>query len=202
MVFELRYGFGLLPHNSWHHHLGAVHAQHRGGGASYCVAATRIRSATQRPLVVDGWRCGFSLIEQPMTDLSFVVCVNNQDTLRRCLLASPCIARGDCALTQFEGCSSAAEAFNAALQTARSTWLVFVHQDVLLPQGWDQQFLQGIKIAQQQFKELAVVGVYGVQHHPNGIAHQAIHVGPHESPDARCRWDDVAPHTHPPLQVL
>ena len=112
-----------------------------------------------------------------MNHLSFVVCVNNRDTLRRCLLASPCIARGDYALTQFEGCSSAAEAFNAALQSARSTWLVFVHQDVFLPQGWDQQFLEGIKAAWQQFKELAVVGVYGVQRNPSSATQQNIHVG-------------------------
>jgi hypothetical protein len=44
----------------------------------------------------------------------------------------------------------------------QALWLVWVHQDVFLPQGWDSRFIAAIAEAERRFPRLAVVGVYGV----------------------------------------
>ncbi|MDE1981859.1 MAG: hypothetical protein KGI81_05920 [Betaproteobacteria bacterium] len=95
-------------------------------------------------------------------ELAFVACVNDRETLGRCLLASPCLAPGQHALALFEGAASAAQAFNAALSYGDSEWLVYVHQDVFLPPGWEREFLAGLATAQQRLPQLAVAGVFGV----------------------------------------
>ncbi len=95
-------------------------------------------------------------------ELAFVACVNDRETLGRCLLASPCLAPGQQVLSLFEGAASAAQAFNAALAYGDSEWLVYVHQDVFLPEGWEREFLAGLATAQQRLPRLAVAGVFGV----------------------------------------
>lgn len=97
-----------------------------------------------------------------MISLRFVACASKIDVLGRYLLASPCLRNGTYPLTVQFNARSAAEAFNAAMQTAHETWLVWVHQDVVLPQGWDTQFMDALSLAQQEFPQLAVAGVYGV----------------------------------------
>lgn len=95
--------------------------------------------------------------------LHFVTCVSQMDVLNRYLLDSPCLQRGGHPLTVRFNASSAAEAFNEVMRVADdATWLVWVHQDVLLPLGWDTQFLAALESAQQQFPQMAVAGVYGV----------------------------------------
>lgn len=95
--------------------------------------------------------------------LAFVTCVSDLDVLQRCLLQSPCISEGRWSLQAFFNAGSAAEAFNCALASAPDgTWLVWVHQDVLLPKGWDVKFLQGLAQGRRQFPHAAVAGVYGV----------------------------------------
>lgn len=95
--------------------------------------------------------------------LAFVSCVSDLDVLQRCLLQSPCIAEGHWPLQAFFNAHSAADAFNRALAaTPDGTWLVWVHQDVLLPKGWDTQFLKGLAEARQKFPHTVVAGVYGV----------------------------------------
>ena len=77
--------------------------------------------------------------------LSFVTCASDTEVLSRCLLASPCLAQGKRPLQAFFNARSAAEAFNTALASApEGAWLVWVHQDVLLPEGWDAQFMAGL----------------------------------------------------------
>lgn len=95
-------------------------------------------------------------------ELAFVACVNDRETLGRCLLASPCLAPGRQSLALFEGAGSAAQAFNAALAYGDSEWLVYVHQDVFLPEGWEREFLAGLATAQQRLPQLAVAGVFGI----------------------------------------
>lgn len=94
--------------------------------------------------------------------LHFVTCVSQMNVLNQRLLASPCLQGGRHPLTLQWNAHSAAEAFNTALQTASASWLIWVHQDVFLPQGWDMQFIDALQKAQKQFPQLAVAGVYGV----------------------------------------
>lgn len=96
-------------------------------------------------------------------NLAFVTCVSDFDVLRRCLLQSPCITEGRWSLQAFFNADSAADAFNRALAAAPDgTWLVWVHQDVFLPKGWDVKFLQGLAQGRRQFQQAAVAGIYGI----------------------------------------
>lgn len=96
--------------------------------------------------------------------LAFVICVSDPRILARNALASPCLAgRAGDPMFLMHGCGSAADGFNAALLLARSEWLVFLHQDVFLPEGWDAQFLVELERAEKRFPRLAVVGPYGVR---------------------------------------
>jgi hypothetical protein len=58
---------------------------------------------------------------------------------------------------------------------ASSTWLVWVHQDVFLPDDWDERFLDALRMAQQENPAIAVAGVYGVAGAPAN-ARRAGHV--------------------------
>lgn len=111
--------------------------------------------------------------------LHFVTCVSQMDVLNRYLLNSPCLQRGGHPLTVRFNASSAAEAFNAVMSAELAvdgaTWLVWVHQDVLLPLGWDTQFLSALESAQCQFPQMAVAGVYGVAGSGASL-HRAGHV--------------------------
>lgn len=95
--------------------------------------------------------------------LTFVTCVSDVGILQRYLLASPCITQGRWPLQAFFNARSAADAFNSALAAAPDgTWLVWVHQDVLLPEGWDRLFLQRLSQGRRQFPKAVVAGVYGL----------------------------------------
>lgn len=106
--------------------------------------------------------------------LAFVTCASNQYALTHYLLRSPCLAERTWELAIYFGVSSAAAAFNAEMaRYPRAEWLVWVHQDVFLPTGWDKCFSAAIREAENHFSRLAVVGVYGVA----GTGKQAIRAG-------------------------
>jgi len=96
--------------------------------------------------------------------LRLVTCVSNLEVLSRCLLASPCIAERRVPLHAYFNACSAADAFNAAMaSTPAGEWVVWVHQDVLLPGEWDFRFGEAIADAQRAFEYLAIAGVYGLR---------------------------------------
>lgn len=95
--------------------------------------------------------------------LRFVTCAAAPDVLRKRLLASPCLAERSYGLSIYLGATSAAMAFNAEMaRPLEAEWLVFVHQDVFLPSGWDVRFISALRDAAGAFPGLAVAGVYGV----------------------------------------
>ena len=102
----------------------------------------------------------------PASELVFVTAVSRLDVLGRYLCQSPCIASGRRRLVAYFNATSAAQAFNSTLDSlpadACSTWLVWVHQDVLLPGDWDERFLESLRSAQRAMPAMAVAGVYGI----------------------------------------
>jgi hypothetical protein len=103
------------------------------------------------------------------TSISFVCCASDLAVLQKCLLASPCLQENGWPLAVYFNTGSAAAGFNAAMMARRANptlqgvdWLIWVHQDVLLPGGWDTIFLNAIADANHKFDRLAVVGVYGI----------------------------------------
>ncbi len=119
-----------------------------------------------------------SLSNTPAEQLVFVTAVSRMDVLQKHLYASPCLQKRSRLIAHFNA-GSAADAFNATLDgmcrgaNAASTWLVWVHQDVMLPGDWDEQFLSRLREAQQRMPQLAVAGVYGVA----GSSEQARRAG-------------------------
>jgi hypothetical protein len=97
------------------------------------------------------------------TRWSIVCCVSNEEVLRSNLLASPCLSHGsNHELILVKNCPSAAHGLNFGLERATGEWVNGVHQDVFLPEGWDQQLLAQLREAERRFGPVGVAGVYGV----------------------------------------
>jgi len=94
-------------------------------------------------------------------NFSVISAVNNEEILNSCLLSSPDIRRVREIILQ-RGFGNAADAYNAAIKRAGGEVLVFIHQDVYLPDGWFTRLEATIKqltIADPQWR---VLGVYGI----------------------------------------
>lgn len=94
-------------------------------------------------------------------NFTVISAVNNEEVLQSCLLSSPCLASASGVLLK-RGYKSAALAYNAAIDEAKTDVLVFVHQDVFLPAGWDQRLDQALAQLTVQDPDWAVAGVWGV----------------------------------------
>ena len=57
---------------------------------------------------------------------------------------------------------SAADGLNLGLERAKHEWVVCVHQDVYLPEGWDRRLARQLREAERRFGPIGVAGVYGV----------------------------------------
>jgi len=107
-------------------------------------------------------------------ELLFVTAASSPETLRERLLASPCLRPGGRPLLARWNARSAADALNPVLDAGRAArWVVWVHQDVVLPEGWDARFLAAARDAEQRSEGLGVLGVYGV----TGSGDAALHAG-------------------------
>lgn len=95
--------------------------------------------------------------------LTIAACVNDEATLRANLLVSPHLRHG----TPHEvllarGCRSVADGLNAAALTrALHRWVVCVHQDIYLPEGWDRTMAVKLAEAEMRFGPIGVAGVIG-----------------------------------------
>ena len=105
--------------------------------------------------------------DMPLPTLSFVTGVSQWDVLLQNLARSPCLQKGQHQWSALSNAASAAHAFNPAMTAAEQLapsnhWLVWAHQDVYLPQGWDLKFASALQEAVSHWPMLAVAGVYGV----------------------------------------
>ena len=87
------------------------------------------------------------------------------------LLSSPCLHQG-CPheFTVVKNCPSAAGGLNRGLERARHEWVVCLHQDVVLPAGWDRLSVQQLREAERRFGPIGVAGVYGCRRSHSGAA--------------------------------
>ena len=60
------------------------------------------------------------------------------------------------------GFASAGAAYNAGIRQAAGDLLVFAHQDVYLPEGWDQRLTDAVVGLSVEDPEWAVLGVWGI----------------------------------------
>jgi len=96
--------------------------------------------------------------------LSFVACVAGGAFLRENLLTSPCLGPSSPhEVILVKNCPSAADGLNLGLDRAKRQWIVCVHQDVYLPEGWDRRLARQIREGERQFGPIGVAGVYGAR---------------------------------------
>ena len=90
---------------------------------------------------------------------TLISAVNNEDTLRNCLLSSP-DARGASVILQ-KGYASAARAYNDGLEKAGTDLVVLAHQDVYFPPGWLDSLMSTLDLLSVRDPEWGVLGVWG-----------------------------------------
>jgi SAM-dependent methyltransferase len=129
-------------------HLGLHPARTR----RYLDADRYILRGTPVPTASDG----------PAEKLTVAACVNDERSLRTNLLASPCLRPGTThEVLLARGCRHIADGLNAALTRARHPWIVCVHQDVYLPEGWDRMLTHRLREAETRFGPIGVAGMIG-----------------------------------------
>lgn len=94
--------------------------------------------------------------------ISVVVACNDRGVLQTNLLVSPLFSSPSTQLIVEEDHPSASIAYNEGLRKASHDWVVFVHQDVYLPRGWEDSLTKAILHIESQGINWAVLGVIGV----------------------------------------
>jgi GT2 family glycosyltransferase/tetratricopeptide (TPR) repeat protein/SAM-dependent methyltransferase len=135
------------------HYLGL----HPGPTGRYLDASHYVFRGTPEPGLLVGQAAA-----EPAEPLSFVVCVSDEAILGATLLRSPCLGPGSPhEVVLLRGCGSAAEGLRRGLAAAKHPLAVWVHQDVYLPRGWPERFVQQYRLAAERFGPVGVAGVYG-----------------------------------------
>jgi hypothetical protein len=99
-----------------------------------------------------------------MSDKAFTiaVCVNNDDVLQKNLLLSPGLLNGGRnQLAIKRGFSSASLAYNSAIEEAEHDSVIFVHQDVYLPDTWFADLNRCLVLLEATGTNWGVLGCYG-----------------------------------------
>ncbi len=96
------------------------------------------------------------------TPISFVVCCSDTEQLESNLRRSPCLDPGTPhELIVLRDQASAAEGFHAGWEQATGELVVFVHQDVYLPRGWDSRLVEQFTKAEREQGPIGVAGAFG-----------------------------------------
>lgn len=96
---------------------------------------------------------------------AFISAVNNEEVVKSSLLNSPGIQTATEVLLQRRFVSAAA-AYNSAIHKAKSDLLVFVHQDVYLPEGWLMTAQGAVDVVSKTDPDWGVLGCWGIR--PSG----------------------------------
>jgi Glycosyltransferase like family len=95
-------------------------------------------------------------------EICVVAAVNDETVLQRSLCSSPMIRNDSVQLVLERHHESASRAYNAGLDQTDAEIVVFSHQDVYLPDGWDQRLRNAIATLEEREPEWGVLGVFGV----------------------------------------
>lgn len=111
-----------------------------------------------------------------MLPVTLVVPVGDEDVFRDCLLSSRLVEdTGACELIAQRGWSTAAKAFNDAIDRAHNDLIVCLHQDVLLPDEWHERFVSAITQLEMQQGPIGVAGCAGITSHGKTAGHMYRH---------------------------
>jgi hypothetical protein len=93
-------------------------------------------------------------------DWTLVSAVNNEEVLRSCLLNSPDVRSASEVILQ-RGYASAANAYNRALEKAKTDLVIFAHQDIYFPEGWLDCLRRTLDLLSDTDPHWGVLGVWG-----------------------------------------
>ncbi|MEQ9489399.1 MAG: glycosyltransferase [Alphaproteobacteria bacterium] len=92
-----------------------------------------------------------------------VVCASNDEAvLKRDLLSSPLISKSDVPIYIYRDSRCISEAYNKGINDCDREIIVFAHQDVYLPEGWEQNLARAIEWLEEKSAKWAVLGIVGV----------------------------------------
>jgi glycosyltransferase involved in cell wall biosynthesis len=95
--------------------------------------------------------------------LSFVIAVNNEKVLEQNALASPVFKSGhQHEILVRRGFASASAAYNDAISTTTNDIIVFMHQDIYLPDGWDERLTNSVVSLEKSGEKWGVLGCFGM----------------------------------------
>lgn len=94
--------------------------------------------------------------------LAFACVSNNDSVLDNNLRRSPVISEGRTRLHIERGAPSASAAYNHALEHLDEDIVVFLHQDVYLPKGWDELLWQRISQVEAVDQDWGLLGSFGI----------------------------------------
>ncbi len=94
--------------------------------------------------------------------LAVVVACNNDEILASNLLRSPMIAAGGIPVHVERGAASAGIAYNRGLSVTSADLVIFAHQDVYLPFGWETLLHARIAELEKSCPDWVLLGNYGV----------------------------------------
>jgi hypothetical protein len=93
---------------------------------------------------------------------TIVVLVNDEEVLQKNLLLSPLLLDGGRnQLILKRDCTSASIAFNSAIEEARNDLILFVHQDIYLPETWFADVNRCLALLKEQSANWGVLGCFG-----------------------------------------
>jgi hypothetical protein len=93
-------------------------------------------------------------------DWTIISATNNDAILRSCLLKSPDIKEASEVILR-RGYTSAAAAYNDALDQAKTDLVILAHQDVYLPSGWIGSLRDAVNLLAGSDPDWGVLGVWG-----------------------------------------
>jgi hypothetical protein len=104
--------------------------------------------------------------------ITFVIAVNNREVFEQNFLASPCLKLSlDHQILIQENFTSAAEAYNDAIDRSANDLIVFCHQDVILPNVWLSQLQRSVEDLSTSDPKWGVLGSYGNTQNGSGWGH-------------------------------
>lgn len=97
-----------------------------------------------------------------MKAISFICCANKPSVLRKRLLSSLEVTKDDEIIIMFDQ-TSLASAYAHGEKVARNDVLVFVHQDVEMPNGWRRMLEAQMKVVERRDSKWGVLGLFGAR---------------------------------------
>lgn len=91
-----------------------------------------------------------------------VVASNDEACLQQNLMASEMVGKGGLPVHVERGAASAALAYNRGINATDAPIIIFAHQDVYFPPGWDQRLGEAIAELEKQDPNWALLAPFGV----------------------------------------